>query len=191
MPSRQHGANPNGEPTGLPLEPLHVGPCALDEQTPDILVATFADAEQVGFAAGALLPWHQPDRCGEVPAAVVLLAVADLGSQHACGDRADARYRQKAGSSSASCRASSLSSSRICSLRYLKWACRRSRMAIRRGSSKCSASTAGNRVMTAWPIGKLMPNSSRKSCIWLMVFVRSRTSDSRTRCNADSCNSLD
>jgi hypothetical protein len=25
----------------------------------------------------------------------------------------------------------------------------------------------------------------------LMVFVRSRTSDSRTRCNADSCNSLD
>lgn len=30
-----------------------------------------------------------------------------------------------------------------------------------------------------------MPNSSRKPCTWLLACVRSRTSESRTRCNAE------
>ncbi|KAF1012413.1 MAG: hypothetical protein E5299_01178 [Burkholderia gladioli] len=51
---------------------------------------------------------------------------------------------------------------------------------------------ADKRVKTALPIGKLIPNLSKKPCIWLILFVRSLTSDSRTRCRADSacCDSV-
>lgn len=55
----------------------------------------------------------------------------------------------------------------------------------RSGRPSCSASSAGSRLMTANPTGKLTPNSSRKPCIWLAAFVR-RTRDSRTRCSIDS-----
>ncbi len=46
------------------------------------------------------------------------------------------------------------------------------------------ANTRDNRFITASPIGRLIPNSSKKPWIWLVVFTLSLMSDSLTRCNA-------
>jgi hypothetical protein len=57
----------------VPLQPLHVGSSALHQQAPQVLVAEFADPEQIASTAGAVLARHKPDRGGEVPAAAVML----------------------------------------------------------------------------------------------------------------------
>jgi hypothetical protein len=77
--ARQHRADPVCQTARLRIEPLHVRSCALDQQSAQVLVASLADPQQVGLAAGAVLARYQPDRRGEVPAAAVLLAIAHFG----------------------------------------------------------------------------------------------------------------
>lgn len=95
MSSCQHQPDPFGKPAGLPVKALHISSGALNKQTPDILVASLADTQQVSPPARAVLARHKPNRSGEIAATPVLLAVAHLGSQHAGSDRTDAGNREQ------------------------------------------------------------------------------------------------
>lgn len=79
----QHGAHPVCHWAGVFVHLTHKGARTLYEQPSNVFVATLADAEQVGLAAGAVLARHESDRCGEVAAASVLFAISHLRREHA------------------------------------------------------------------------------------------------------------
>jgi hypothetical protein len=96
MSLSEHCADPVCQATGSFLQPSHVGSGAQDEQTPDIFVAAPADPEKIGLAARTELPGNEPNRCRKIATASVLLCVAHLCGQCACGDRADSRDAHQA-----------------------------------------------------------------------------------------------
>lgn len=63
------------------LQPQHVSPGALDQQAPEVLVATLADRPQVGPATSAVLIGYQADGSGEASTAAELFAITHFDSQ--------------------------------------------------------------------------------------------------------------
>ncbi|MCY1294952.1 hypothetical protein D9M70_442710 [compost metagenome] len=93
--SLEQGPNPFGQRSFLRLQPLHISPGALNQQTSEALVAALADPLQVGPAASAVLLGYQADGGGEVSTAAELFAITHFDSQQAGGDRADAGHAQQ------------------------------------------------------------------------------------------------
>lgn len=77
------------------IQPLHIDPGALHQQLSQMLVSTLADSQQIGLAAGAVLPEYQAHLGSKVATSSVLLAIAHLYSQQAGGDRTDTWHAEQ------------------------------------------------------------------------------------------------
>ena len=89
-------AQPAADSILLVLERGQYRTCAVDQQHAQVLVALFGDAPQAGLAAGAVLPWHQPQPGGQLPSVVELGRVGNAGDQRGGGDRANAGQAHQA-----------------------------------------------------------------------------------------------
>ena len=64
----------------------------MNEQAPEIGIATFTNAPKHGLAARGMLPRHQPEPRGEIAPLRKRRAVADGGDEGRRRERADARH---------------------------------------------------------------------------------------------------
>ena len=55
-------------------------------------IPALAEAQQIGLAAGRVLPGHETQPCGKLAAIVEVLRVSDGGDQRAGADWSDAGY---------------------------------------------------------------------------------------------------
>ena len=82
-------ADPLTEPVVLVLGGADHRSRPVDEQGPQVSVASLADAQQPLLAARAVLPWREPERCGHLPAVGKLFPIAHRRDQRGCDDRPD------------------------------------------------------------------------------------------------------
>ena len=74
----EHPSDPFAQRIGSGVDVRHGHPRPLNEESSQVLVAAFADAEQGGFAAGAVLARHQANRRGNLAGIGELMGIAQF-----------------------------------------------------------------------------------------------------------------